>query len=156
MEKESIFEARKCFLFSESQPWEKRNNPDFDVTMGAWDGAECCELVGLYMLDKLKILGLNIGLYRDDGLGVSNATNRQLENIKKQLCSIFKQEGLSITVEANMKEVNFLDVNLDLRTGLYKTFTKPNDTPLYIHKKSNHPPSIISCNKQKTIITISK
>ena len=45
-----------------------------------------------------------------------------------------------------MKEVNFLDVNLDLRTGLYKTFTKPNDTPLYVHKKSNHPPSIIRNN----------
>ena len=66
LEKEAIFEARKCFLFSDSKPWEKRNNPDFDVTMGAWDGAECCELVGLYMLDKLKILGLNIGLYRDE------------------------------------------------------------------------------------------
>ena len=32
---------------------------------------------------------------------------------------------------------------MDLRTGLYKTFIKPNDTPLYVHKKSNHPPSII-------------
>ena len=84
LEKESIFEARKCFLFSDSKSWAKRNNPDFDVTMGAWDGAECCELVGLYMLDRLKILGLNIGLYRDDGLGVCNSTNRQLENIKKQ------------------------------------------------------------------------
>merc|ERR1711947_32780 len=25
----------------------------------------------------------------------------------------------------------------------YKTYIKPNDTPLYVHKKSNHPPSII-------------
>ena len=42
-----------------------------------------------------------------------------------------------------MKEVNFLDVTLNLSTGLYKTYIKPNDTPLYVHKKSNHPPSII-------------
>ena len=95
------------------------------------------------MLDRLKTLGLDIGLYRDDGLGVSSSTNRQLENMKKKLCEIFKQEGLSITVEANKKEVNFLDVTLDLRTGLYKPFIKPNDIPLYVHKLSNHPPSII-------------
>ena len=74
---------------------------------------------------------------------MSNSTNRQLENIKKQLCSIFKQEGLSITVTANMKGVNFLDVTLDLRSGLYKPYNKPNDTPLYVHKNSNHPPSIL-------------
>ena len=66
-----------------------------------------------------------------------------LKNIKKQLCAIFKQEGLSITVETNLKEVNFLDVTLDLRTGLYKPYIKPNDIPLYVHKQSNRPPSII-------------
>ena len=42
-----------------------------------------------------------------------------------------------------MKEVNFLDVTLDLRSGLYKPYNKPNDTPLYVHKNSNHPPSIL-------------
>ena len=77
MDKESIFEARKCFLVSESSPWAKKTNPDFDVTKGAWDGAECCELVRLYMLDRIKNLGLKIGFYRNDGLGMNNATNRQ-------------------------------------------------------------------------------
>ena len=38
----------------------------------------------------------------------------QLENIKRNLSVIFKQEGLSITVEANKKRVNFLDVTFDL------------------------------------------
>ena len=70
----------------------KRNNSDFDVKMGAWDGVECCKLVGLYILNKLKILGLNVGIYRDDGLGVSNTTTRQFENIKKQICAIFKPD----------------------------------------------------------------
>ena len=54
-----MFEARKCFLFNEFKPWGKQNNLDFDVKVGVWDGAECCELVGLYMLDRLKELGLN-------------------------------------------------------------------------------------------------
>ena len=43
---------------------------NFDVTMGSYDGAEVCELVGLYLMSKLEILiGKNqLGLYRDDGL----------------------------------------------------------------------------------------
>ena len=74
---------------------------------------------------------------------MSNATPRQLEGIKKQICAVFKDEGLAITIEANKKEVNFLDVTMDLRDGLYKPFIKPNDNPEYVHKMSNHPPSIL-------------
>ena len=33
----------------------KRNGDDlFDVPMGSFHGAELCELIGLYILDKLK------------------------------------------------------------------------------------------------------
>ena len=51
--------ARKSQLFSEDGTWVKKGgNKLFDVTMGSFDGAEVCELVGLYLLDKLsKILG---------------------------------------------------------------------------------------------------
>ena len=104
-ERETIMEARKCFLFHKDNPWAKQKNSKFDVTMGAWDGAECCELVGLYLLDKLKTLKIQVGLYRDDGLSVSNATPRQLEGIKKQICNIFKEEGLAITIEANKQKI---------------------------------------------------
>ena len=48
----------------------KKDNPEFDVTIGSCDhGAELCELLGLYLLDILtKEFGKqNIGLYRDDG-----------------------------------------------------------------------------------------
>jgi hypothetical protein len=50
---------------------------------------------------------------------------------------------LKITIEANLKTVNFVDVTLDLNTGLYKPYMKPNNTIVYINKDSNHPPSII-------------
>ena len=42
----------------------------FDVTMGSYDGAEVCELVGIFILNILaKLFGKsNVGLYRDDGL----------------------------------------------------------------------------------------
>jgi hypothetical protein len=50
---------------------------------------------------------------------------------------------LNITVEANMKQVDFLDITMDLNTGTFKPFMKLNNNPLYVHKDSNHPPSII-------------
>ena len=39
--------------------------------MGSFDGAEVCELVGLYLLSQLQHLDMNVGLYRDDGLAVT-------------------------------------------------------------------------------------
>ena len=87
--------------------------------------------------------GENFDLYRDDGLSVSKATPREIEIIKKDVCSIFNNHGLKITIEANKKIVNFLDVTLNLSTQKYQPFTNPNKTPLYVHNKSNHPPKII-------------
>ncbi|XP_033096832.1 uncharacterized protein LOC117101076, partial [Anneissia japonica] len=83
------------------------------------------------------------GLYRDDGLGIINATPRQIENTKKDLCAIFNKHGLKITIEANKKIVNFLVITLNLESGKYMPYTKPNNTPLYVHNKSNHPPGIL-------------
>ena len=111
--------------------------------MGSYDGAEMCELVGLYLLSQLQNLNINLGLYRDDGLAVTNQTPREAEMTKKKLCIIFKDNDLRIAVEANKKVTDFLDITLDLHTGSYKPYKKPNDTISYIHCQSNHPPSII-------------
>ena len=56
--------------------------------------------------------------------------------MKKEICEIFRQEGLSITIQANIKVVDFLDVTLDLSTGVFKPFMKPNNTPTYVNKGS--------------------
>ena len=32
---------------------KKDSDKDFDVTVGSYEGAEICELVGLYIMDKL-------------------------------------------------------------------------------------------------------
>ena len=112
--------------------------------MGSYDGAETCELVGCYLLSQLKeVPGLNIGLYRDDGLAILDQTPKETERIKKEICKIFAKNELKITIEANKKVVNFLDVTLDLNSGKFKPYSKPTNTPLYVHSKSNHPPSII-------------
>jgi hypothetical protein len=46
-------------------------------------------------------------------------------------------------METNTKEVNFLDVTLNLNTGKYTPYRKPSNPPLYINRQSNHPPNII-------------
>ena len=76
--------------------WVKKGNPDFDVTMGSFDGLEAWTLLGLYLLDILsEEFGDNrIGLYRDDGLSCfQNLSGPESEKIKKKLCKIFKKQG---------------------------------------------------------------
>ena len=43
-----------------------------NVTMGAYDGAEVCELVGIFSLDKISVKcdKNSIGLYHDNRLSV--------------------------------------------------------------------------------------
>ena len=45
-------------------------------------------------------------------------------------------------MNCNLKIVDILDVKLNLTDSTYKPYHKPNDGICYIHKKSNHPPSI--------------
>ena len=138
-----ITHTKKTTFYKDGNPWTKKSS-DFDVTMGSFDGAEVCELVGLYLLSQLQHLAMNVGLYRDDGLAITNKRLRAVENMKKEMCQIFKDNGLNITIDANKKVVDFLDITLDLRTGSYKPYKKPNDCINYIHKESNHPPAIIN------------
>ena len=97
------------------------------------------------MLSQLKAIshGMEIGLYRNDGLAVIDQIPQKIEKIKKEICKFFSKNNLRITVEANKKVVNFLDVTLDLTTKKYKPYSKPTTTPLYVHSKSNHPLCII-------------
>ena len=41
------------------------------------------------------------------------------EKIKKQLQSLFKQEGLQIVIDHNLKVANYLDVTFNLNDGSY-------------------------------------
>ena len=134
--------------------------------MRSFDGAEVCELVGLYLLDKLsELLGKdNVRLYRDDGLAAVKSTSGPvLDKMRKNIITLFKNEGLGITIDTNLVETDFLDVTFNLTSGKFFPYRKPNNTPLYINVKSNHPPSIIkdlpkminkrlsdlSCNKEE-------
>ena len=144
-DKKIIYHARTSLLFNEEGTWMKKDGL-FDVTMGAYDRAEVCELVGTFLLDKIseKYEKNSIGLYCDDGLSVfKNKSGTQLERIKKNLQKTFEDFGLEIVAESNLKIVNYLDVTLNLNNGSFKPYYKPDDIIQYINKESNHPPSII-------------
>ena len=104
------------------------------------------ELVGLYIIDILtKEFGPDkIGLFRYDGIGCfQNLSAPESEKVKKKLCKIFKQSGLSITAECNLQIADFLDVTFHLSTDKYYPHRKDNNQLLYINKQSNHVPTII-------------
>lgn len=103
--------------------------------MGAFDKAEVCKLVGLFILNQLEknpdITGL--GLYRDDGLPVMRScSGSKADRIRKALIKIVHTCGLKITVQTNLKTVNFLDVTLNMNTSEYQPYRKPNNEPIYI------------------------
>ena len=142
-----IFHSRKSLLYNKNEPWVKsKGREEFDVTMGSYDGAEVCELVGLFLLHLMsqKLKKENVGLYRDDGLAICKGKSKRTnENIKKCIIQIFKDNALNIEINCNLKSVDYLDVTFDLNDGTYKPFNKPNNSPTYLHVESNHPPSVI-------------
>ena len=140
-ETEIIMDARNSLLFKNGEPWMKKTGT-FDVTMGSYDGAEVCELVGLYILNSLsKLIGKETTcLYRDDGImHLDKLPPQKVEKLKKNLHKLFKSENLKITIEANLRKTNFLDVTLCLDTQTYCPYRKPNSKTLYVHTQSNHP-----------------
>ena len=116
--------------------------------MGAYDGAETSELVGLYILHVLvEEKGLlekkSTGIYRDDGLAVVKGTKRSADVLRKNVIKVFGELGFKITTKINTTKEDFLDVVLDLQEDSFHPYRKPNDTPCFIDVRSNHPKHII-------------
>ena len=155
--------CRKSVLFNNGKVWTKKNN-DFDVAMGAQDGAEIADLTGIYLLKEVDEYLLSLGrksyagLYRDDGLiYLENANGPLISKIEKALHRIFKRYQPKIAIEQKGHTVNFLDVTLST-DGSHKPYKKPNSSLKYVYKASNHTPSIpknIPSSIQKRLTTIS-
>ena len=144
LQKKIIHQACESFLYHEGIPWVKRGEKNFDVGMGAFHGAQVCEVIGLFILSKLEALpNFDTILYRDDGLAVTSSTPRQQEKLRQKIIQIFGKHDMKITIEINLKRVDYLDVTLDLETGLFKPYRKPGDKPLYVSAQSNHPPQVL-------------
>ena len=146
IDKTIIKHSRKSLLFNKSETWMKKDSALFDVAMGAFDGAEVCELVGYFLLHKLseKYKRKSLALHRDDGLAIfKNLSGPDSEKIEKHFCKLFKDHDLELTIQCNRKVVNFLDVTLNLENSTYRPYLKDNNKIIYVNTESNHPPSII-------------
>ena len=83
---DTIVETKKSLLYLNGECWTKKGESNFDVAQGAFDSAEVCDIVGLFLLSELQKQKINAetGNFCDDGLGATSSTPRQAENIKKE------------------------------------------------------------------------
>lgn len=90
---------------------KRGDSPTLDVAMSCYDGAEICELVGLYILHKLSSAYRHgsIGLFWDGGLALfKNANDRSPRPATKSetvFYEILGDLGLKITVQSNLNVV---------------------------------------------------
>jgi len=83
--------CRNSLLFDEENIWIKQENQEFDVAIGAYEGAEVFELVDLYLIDILSnvITSSDIGLNGDDGLAIlRDSVGPNTERILKEVIRI--------------------------------------------------------------------
>ena len=88
----------------------------------------------------------HVGIYRDEGLSFikTKGSARIVKKIvKSKFIGIFWSEKLGITVDPISQVTDYLDVKLNLAYHTYETYMKPNNIPIYLHVKSNHPSHII-------------
>jgi hypothetical protein len=64
------------------------------------------------------------------------ALNTLAKKFGKENIGLYRDDGLALI------QSNFLDVTFNLKDGSYSPYRKPDNNPLYIDKRSNHPPSI--------------
>ena len=117
----------------------KKDSGLLDMAIGAFDGAEVCELVGNFLLHKLseQYERKYLALYLVDGIAFFKNVNRpDSGKIKKHFRKLFIDD-LEITIQCNRKVVNFLDNTLNLENSTYHPYCP------YVNTESNHPPSII-------------
>ena len=90
-------------LFFGNETCEKRSTENcFDVTMRSFNGAEICELAGLYIQSNLEniLLKINFGLYRGDGL---NLNGQQMDKKRKLSSKFSKTMVLVLTFNQILK-----------------------------------------------------
>ena len=136
--------------------------------MRSYDGAKICELVGLYLLNRLTIVTdkSSVGLCRNDRLAaINDANSPKFDRIRKDILWII-QRRRTFNHHQNKSyliETDFLDVTFNHATKKHFPFRKANNTRLNVNTFSNPSPTIIkqlskiinkrisdlSCNKEE-------
>ena len=103
-----------------------------------------CVYISKFLKERKILSKPNFGLCLDDGLALlRNLNGQQTDKVGKNIIVVFKDIGFNLQIKTNLKEVDFIDVSLNLRNGTYRSYKKPNNRLLYIHSLSNHPPNVI-------------
>ena len=84
-----------------------------------------------------------MGLYRDDGLSIFKKWKWKWKRLRNAHKKVFKNNGLDVIINCNMKIVNYLDATFNLNNGTYRPYQKPGNMIQYIQVESNHLPNII-------------
>ena len=72
----------------------------------------------------------NVGLYRDEGLAVIHQANgSKMDRIRKDIIALFKSEALSITIDTNSIETDFLDISFLLEMDKFFRYKKAEQHP---------------------------
>ena len=122
-------------ISARNSAWIKKSGSLFDETGVSFDGAEVCDMVGLFLLHQsTKLVGKSsIGLYRNDSLAILDASGPDLERLRKKIIKLFLSHGVEIIPSTNLVQTDFLDVTLDLKSRKYSPYRISNDQRLYIH-----------------------
>ena len=139
---EIIKHCRKTLLYYEDSIWiKKREGGNFNVSIGAYDGAEICELVGcvlLYSINKIMDPSSH-GLYHIDGLIiVDKSTPKKCDGFRKRLYKLFDEFGFRLDIRTDLKITDYLDVTLNLYSGTVSLFRKRNQDLHYVNRGFNH------------------
>ena len=80
--------------------WVQKTDTNFDETMGCLDGAESCELVGLFHLLKLDPIINKIHIFKEVGLRVTKTLNVQVSKI---FISTLQQNPTNLTKKKTLR-----------------------------------------------------
>ena len=97
--------ARKSLLYNKEILLQKKKADLLDVSMGAYDEAEVCETVGLFLLNNLAIRfdKNSVGLYKGNGLALfENINSHPADKIRKEFHQLFKENSLSLQIKCNL------------------------------------------------------
>ena len=137
LKNKTIFHARKSLLFNGRCVWIKKEGGLFNVTMGAFNGAEVCAAVGNFLFYQLSksYNKKDIGLYRDRGLAIFKSDSGfKVQKDKKDIQELFKDNHLSITIQFKDCQLQFhLNVSFNLSNDTYRPFCKTNNEITYIY-----------------------
>ena len=120
-DKAIIKASREALLFRNNHLWEKKfGDPDFDVRMGCYDGAEVSELVGIFILNKLSnIIDKIVLVYTVMTVlacSTSYLSNRERRGKgRRQLSKNFKDCGQTCN---NSNNKYYIDITFNVKSGI--------------------------------------